>query len=299
MPEPHSPVERPDPGRFGPRPSELLVAPLPYAAGLFAGRRVLVSGAGSGIGLATAVLFARLGADLVICGRQPDKLAAAEQLLSGVGARVLAQPMSIRDPEAVVALHQAVEARFGGLDILVNNAGGQFPQPALDYTEKGWRAVIDTNLTGSWFMMQTAARNWVAAGTPGVIVNVIADIWRGMPQVAHTCAARAGVAYLSKSLAVEWAPHRIRVNCVAPGMIETSGFAVYPPEASAEFANSNPMKRCGTPWEIAQSIAYLAGPMAEFVTGEILTVDGGQQMWGDVWPHHRPDHYKPAEYRSD
>lgn len=284
----------PEKAAFGPTPEDLISAPLVYAPDLFAGKRVLVSGAGSGIGMAVAVLFARLGADLVICGRDAGKLAAAEAILTGLGAQVLAQAMTIRDLEAVKALHEAAKARFGGIDILVNNAGGQFPQPALDFSEKGWRAVIDTNLTGSWFMMQTAARNWVEAGQPGSIVNIIADVWRGMPQVAHTCAARAGVAFLSKSVAVEWAPNNIRVNCVAPGMIETSGFRVYPPEASAQFAGSNPMKRCGSPWDIANSVAYLAGPAGEFMTGEVVTVDGGQQMWGDVWPHHKPDYFKPA-----
>lgn len=282
-----------NPTQFGPSMDDLAVAPLAYAADLFAGKVVLVSGAGSGIGLAIATLFARTGASLVICGRKADKLDVARTFLEGLGAKVTAVPMSIRDPDAVDQLID-VAAGQGGLDILVNNAGGQFPKDALEIPIKGWNAVVDTNLNGTWYMMQTAARRWVKDGRGGTIVNIVADIWRGMPQVAHTCAARAGVIYLSKSVAVEWAPHGIRVNCVAPGMVETTGFGVYPPEASARFAESNPMRRCGSPWDIAGATAYLAGPTGAFVTGEVITVDGGQQMWGDVWPYGEPAYFRKS-----
>lgn len=282
-----------NPTYFGPSLTDLAVAPLAFASDLFAGQVVLVSGAGSGIGLAIATLFARTGASLVICGRKADKLDTAREFLEGLGAKVTAIPMSIRDPEAVERLIDAASGQ-GGLDILVNNAGGQFPKDALDIPVKGWNAVVDTNLNGTWYMMQAAARRWVKDGRGGTIVNIVADIWRGMPQVAHTCAARAGVIYLSKSVAVEWAPHGIRVNCVAPGMIETTGFAVYPPEAAARFGESNPMRRCGSPWDIAGAAAYLAGPTGAFVTGEVITVDGGQQMWGDVWPNGEPAYFRQA-----
>jgi citronellol/citronellal dehydrogenase len=281
---------------FGPTPEELASAPMAFALDLFAGKTVLVSGAGSGIGLAIATLFARLGASLVICGRDPTKLDSAKGFLAGLGAEVTAVMMSIRDPDAVTRLMDVAWER-GGLDILVNNAGGQFPQDALDISVKGWNAVIDTNLNGTWYMMQAAARSWVQHARQGTIVNIVADVWRGMPQVSHTCAARAGVIYLSKTVATEWAPHGIRVNCVAPGMIETTGFGVYPPEASARFPRSNPMLRCGSPWDIAGSVAYLAGPTGSFLTGEVITVDGGQQMWGDVWAVGEPDYFQEQRVR--
>ena len=268
--------------------------PTVFADRLFSGKVVMVTGAGGGLGLAIATLFARLGADLAINGRNPEKLEDAAEFLRGFGGRVLARPMTIRDPGQVQDFVDAVGTHFGGLDILVNNAGGQFPQPALDYTPKGWNAVIDTNLNGTWWMMQAAARNWVKAGRPGAIVSIVADIWRGMPGIAHSCAARAGVIYLSKSIAVEWAPHEIRVNCVAPGCCESTGFANYPEEGAATFAESNPMRHAGDEWDVAEAVVYLAAPSGKFITGEVLTVDGGQQLWGDPWPTGRPDYFRIA-----
>ncbi|MEP2829253.1 MULTISPECIES: SDR family oxidoreductase [Alphaproteobacteria] len=259
----------------------------------FSGKTVVVSGGGSGFGKAIACLLARLGANVAICGRNEEKLAATVPLLESIGAQVFSRPLTIRDPDQVDGFIEAVWDKFGALDLLVNNAGGQFPQMALDFKVKGWNAVIDTNLNGTWYMMQSAARQWVDRKTPGSIVNIIADIWRGMPGIAHTCAARAGVAYLSKSVAVEWAPHRIRVNCVAPGVCETSGFVQYPPEGLKTYPGANPMLRVGDAHDIAEAVVYLASPGAKFITGEVLTVDGGEQLWGDPWPPGRPDYFEP------
>lgn len=277
---------------FGSSHEDLKDWPTVFAPGLFAGRTVVVTGAGGGLGLAIAALFARLGATLAINGRDPDKLEGAAGFLRSLGGRVLARPMTIRDPDQVDEFVAWVNAETGGIDVLVNNAGGQFPQAALDFSRKGWNAVIDTNLNGTWWMIQSVARAWVDARRPGSVVSIVADIWRGMPGIAHTCAARAGVIYLSKTLAVEWAPHRIRVNCVAPGCCESTGFARYPAEGSATFAEANPMRRPGDEWDVAEAVAYLAAPSAKFITGEVLTVDGGQQLWGDPWPTGRPDHFR-------
>lgn len=268
--------------------------PSVFAPDLFKGQVALVSGAGGGLGRAIATLFVRHGADLAICGRNPEKLEEAAAFLRSFGGRVLAHPMTIRDPEAVDGFIAAVHDEYGGLDFLVNNAGGQFPQSALDFTVKGWNAVIDTNLNGTWWMMQAAARKWVETGRPGNIINIVASIWRGMPGIAHTAAARAGVIYLSKTVAVEWAPQSVRVNCVAPGCCESTGFANYPPEGAATFKESNPMLCSGDEWDVAQGVAYLAAPSGKFVTGEVLMIDGGQQMWGDPWPTGRPDYFKIA-----
>lgn len=288
---------RPDPNdpsrpKRGLQPDDLAARDTIFRPDLLAGQVLLISGGGSGMGRAAATLAARLGADVAICGRNEEKLAATRDHIAAVTGRdVLVQPMSIRDPEAVDGLMDAVWSRFGRIDTLVNNAGGQFPQDAIDFSRKGWLAVIDTNLNGSWWMMQAAATRWRDAGAPGNIVNIVANVERGMPQAAHTCAARAGVIYLSKTLSTEWAPHHIRVNCIGPGVIETEGFGVYPEEALKRFHKANPMKSRGDAWDVAEMIAYLASPAARFVNGDLLVIDGGQAQWGVVWPGGMPDYF--------
>ncbi|HUT51255.1 MAG TPA: SDR family oxidoreductase [Alphaproteobacteria bacterium] len=280
---------------YGFTDDELAALATVYAPDLFRDKVVVVSGAGTGIGRGIAFLFARLGAKLAICGRRHELLDELAASLQRYSTQCFTAAMSIRDPDAVEDFLARTEDALGPLDILVNNAGGQFPQNALDFTVKGWNAVIDTNLNGTWYMMQTAAKRWRDEKRPGVIVNVIADFWRGMPQIAHTCAARAGVAYLSKSVAVEWAPLDIRVNCVAPGAIETTAFAYYPPEGSATFPHANPRFTVGDVNDIAEACVYLAAPSGKFITGEVLTVDGGQQLWGAMWPAGKPDAFKIPE----
>ena len=277
---------------FGFTDDQLATLTTVFRDDLFAGKTVIVSGAGSGLGKAIAMLFARLGARLAICGRNEEKLEDARALFRRHTDTVLARAMTIRDPAAVEGLIASTCERFGQLDVLVNNAGGQFPQAAIDFSDKGWHAVIDTNLNGSWYMMQSAAQRWRDEGVGGNIVNVVATVERGMPQVAHTCAARAGVIYLSKTVSTEWAPLGIRVNCIAPGSVETEGFEVYPPEASAAFKNTNPMRRLGDAYDIAEAVVYLSAPSGKFITGEVLTVDGGHTQWGDVWPAGIPEDFK-------
>ena len=278
---------------FGLTNAQLTTMPTVYRDDLLAGKVMLVSGGSSGIGKATAFLAARLGAEVVICGRTNDKLdLVRDSIASATGRQIMTVPMSIREPDAVEAMLDAVWDRFGKLDCVVNNAGGQFPQDAIDFSRKGWLAVIDLNLNGSWWMMQEAAKRWRDKGQSGGIINIVANVERGMPQAAHSCAARAGVIYLSKTLATEWAPHGIRVNCIAPGTIETEGFAIYPPDALARFHEANPMKRLGNGWDVAEGVVYLAADSGNFVTGEVITIDGGMAQWGVVWPGGMPDYFK-------
>ena len=272
----------------GPTDAQLATGPLTFRDGLLDGQVALISGAGRGIGKAIAYQFARLGAKVAICGRNPERLDATAAGLRTLGADVLALPLTIRDPEAVGRLFDAVYDRFGKVDVLVNNAGGQYPQAAIDFSVKGWNAVIDTNLNGTWYMMQTAAQRWRDTGTKGSIANIVAVVWRGMPGIAHTCAARAGVIYLSKTVAIEWAPLGIRVNCVAPGIIATEGMQVYPDEARREFPKSNLMGRFGEVRDVADAVTYLSGPSGAFVTGEVMVVDGGNQIWGQQWTIPQP-----------
>lgn len=278
--------------RWGWTDEQLATAPTVYAPELFAGKTVLVSGAGTGIGKGIAFLLARLGADLVLCGRRAELLEQTRQGLQRFGGQVLTLPLNIREPERVAEAMDRVWETFGKLDVLVNNAGGQFPRPAIDLTVNGWNAVIDTNLNGTWTMMQSAARYWRDHGQSGNIVNIVLVVERGTPGAAHTGAARAGVIALSKTVAVEWAPLGIRVNCIAPGTIETDAFRYYPPEASANFHLSNPMKHTGDVQDIAEAVAYLAAPSGKFITGEVLAVDGGLRMWGECWVTAKPDYFK-------
>ena len=283
-----------EPRDWGYTDEELARQPTVFRPDLLKGKVYLVSGGGSGMGRGMAYLLARLGADVMICGRRADKL---EQTANGirqhVGREIATHAMTIRDPEQVESLIATTFERFGRLDSLVNNGGGQFPQSAIDFSVKGWNAVIDTNLNGTWYMMQAAARQWRDRDAPGNIVNIVATIERGMPQVAHTCAARAGVIYLTKTVATEWAPLNIRVNCVAPGSIATEGLNVYPDGAAEKFANTNPMKRFGDVFDVAEAVVYLTADSGKFVTGEVLVVDGGHSAWGDTeWPGGKPDYFK-------
>ena len=263
------------------------------AAGLLEGKVVLVSGGGSGIGRATAWLAARLGARVVVGGRTAAKLDAVSAAIQARGLACAGETMDIRKRDTVEALFDRIGASHGGIDILVNCAGGQFPQPAIDYSAKGWRAVIETNLDGTFHMMQCAAQRWREQGRGGGIVNVVVSP-RGLHHVAHSCAARAGVMAFSDAVAVEWAPLGIRVNCVAPGAIRSEGWKVYSEEVSRRYHNTNPMRQVGEPWDIAEACLYLAGPSGRFITGDTIQVTGGGHLWGETWTTEKPDHFVEA-----
>ena len=277
---------------FGPGDAELAVQRTVFAPDAMRDQVVVVSGGAGGIGRAIAWLFARLGAHVVVVGRDRAKLDTLVAAISGHRLQASAHAVDIREPDAVHALFDTIWTQHGRVDGLINSAGGQFPQAAIDFSVKGWNAVITTNLTGTWYMMQAAAQRWRDHKHPGSIVNVVVVTTHGLYGVAHSVAARAGVIGLSRSVAVEWAPLNIRVNCVAPGAIETEGWRVYTPEARAAYPRSNPMMRAGSPWDIAEACAYLAGPSGGFVTGETLTVDGGGQLWGETWTTGKPDYFR-------
>ena len=270
----------------------LAVAPLYLAERLFDGKAVIVSGGGSGIGKAIAWTYARLGARVTICGRNAERLETAQRGLAGAGFDVAAIPTDIRDENQIDALFNAVEATHGALDILINNAGGQFPMDAIDIRPKGWRAVIENNLTGTWLMMQRAAQGWRDRDRGGIIVNVAAAVERGVPGIIHTSAARAGIINAARTAAVEWAPLGIRVNTVAPGTINSGGLRVYPDEARRIFHLANPQKTLGDPWDLAQMVAIMASDASRFMTGSTVTVDGGGALWGDLFTNGRSDYFE-------
>ena len=274
--------------------AELAVQATVFADGLLRGQTVLVSGAGSGMGRATAWLAARLGARVIVCGRTAAKLAAVVDAINAVeGLEAHAQVVDIRRRESVDEAFATVTRRFGAIDILVNSAGGQFPQASIDYSEKGWNAVINTNLNGTWHMMHVAAQTWREQGRGGSIVNIVV-VNQNLHGVAHTSAARAGVMAFSQKASVEWAPLGIRVNCIAPGAIETEGWAVYSETTRARYPKTNPMMRAGSPWEIAEACIFLGGPGGRFINGVVLEVDGGGQHWGEIWTTGKPEYFAAA-----
>ena len=270
---------------------DLATHPTVYAADALKDQVALISGGAGGIGRAVAWLFARLGAHVVLAGRDRAKLDLLVGDLTGHGLKASAHAVDVREPEAVAALFDTVWDEHGRLDILVNSAGGQFPQAAIDFSIKGWNAVINTNLNGTWYMMQAAAQRWRARKQAGSIVNIVVVTTHGLYGIAHTIAARSGVIGLSRAVAVEWAPLDIRVNCVAPGLIETRGWEVYSPEARAAYPRANPMMRVGSPWDIAEACAYLSAASGNYITGETLTVDGGGQHWGETWTTGKPAYF--------
>ena len=270
---------------------ELCLLPIAYRDGLFDGQVVLITGAAGGIGTAMAALFGRLGATIVGCGRTEESLDRLAGQLASIDVECSMIPMTIRDPDQVTALIDEVHDRHGRIDHVVNNAGGQFSAPALDISPKGWHAVVETNLYGTWYMMQAAARRWVADQTPGNIINISTIQGRASVGIPHTAASRAGGVALTRSLSVEWAPHRIRVNSIAVGVIASEGLQHYPAEARASFGH-NPMRHLGDVWDVAQGAAYLAGPTGAFVTGTHLEITGGEHVWGEYWPLGKPDYFK-------
>ena len=276
---------------FGLDDEALAVHPTIYSPTAYAGKTVLISGGAGGIGRATAWLLGRCGARLILAGRNRDKLDGAIAALSAKGLAVTGHTVDIREPDSVAELYGKLQEE-GGFDVLINSAGGQFPQAAIDFSVKGWNTVVNTNLNGTWYMMQGAARAWRDSGRAGSIITIVVVTARGLHGVAHTIAARSGVVGLTRALAVEWAPLNIRVNCIAPGVIETPGWKVYDPKALEAYPHSNPMMRNGSTWEVAEACAYLAGPGAGYVTGEVLNVAGGSQLWGETWTIEKPDYFK-------
>jgi NAD(P)-dependent dehydrogenase (short-subunit alcohol dehydrogenase family) len=268
-----------------------------FRGDLFRDHVAIVTGGGSGIGLVTARELAALGARVAICGRTVEKIDAGIAALRADGAAddaIHGGRCDIREPDSIDAFVDAVLAKWGRVDVLVNNAGGQFPGPAVSISPRGFEAVVRNNLLGTFNVARAVAIKAMLPQKRGRIVNVTAMVVRGFPGMSHTGAARAGVENLTRSLAVEWAEHGVRVNAVAPGNnIRSSGTAQYGDEMMEIARRATPLKRLGQPDEIARVIVFLASAANDFVTGQVWGVDGGQPLWGDIWPIGEPG--APAE----
>jgi len=249
-----------------------------FSANLLTGQVALVSGGGSGIGRATALQLARCGAQVVVMGRREEPLLQTCELMAEEGYQGVALTGDTREIEQIDTVLTAIDEQFGQLDLLVNNAGGQFISAAKDISPKGFEAVIRNNLIATWNMTKLVADRFMF-DRGGQIICITAAVKAGFAGFAHTAAARSGVASLIRTLAVEWAEHGIRLNCVAPGTIETSGMGQYPiPADQWGNCDRNLLGRMGEPNDIANMVVYLASPMARFITGEEFYVDGGETL---------------------
>ena len=268
-----------------------------FSPGLFKGQVVIVTGGGSGIGRCTAHELAALGAHVALIGRTQAKLDAVKAEIEEDGGAASIHPCDIRDEAAVIQTIDAVLQAQGRIDGLVNNAGGQYRTAMKTISTKGFEAVVRNNLTGGFIFMRETYLRWMEAHG-GAIVNIIADIWHGWPDYAHSGAARGGMLTLSESAACEWAVSGVRVNCVAPGGIASSGFDTYTPEAQAkilEYPPRVPLQRYGTEAELSSAIVYLLSPAAAYVTGTCLRVDGGAPNARATWTLQAHQRSKPFE----
>ena len=259
---------------------------------LFANKVALITGGGTGIGLRTARELASLGATVILASRKIDNLIKAANLINNEGGKAIPIACDIREEESIKKCVEQAVNEAGTIDFLVNNGGGQFPSNAELINRKGWNAVIETNLTGTFFISQEVF-NKVFKNKGGAIVSVLADMRNGFPLLSHTGAARAGVENLTKSLANEWGKYGVRINAIAPGTIHSSGLDNYAPEFREHiFKNvikNNQTYRLGTEAEVAASILFLLSPAASYITGVTLAVDGGESIYSPIVPPSKND----------
>lgn len=253
---------------------------------LFQQKTIVVTGGGSGIGRCSAHELASLGANVIIVGRNEDKLTKTVDEIQTDGGSAKYLCCDIRQEELVKATVEKIIEQQGSIDGLVNNAGGQFPAPLSQISQKGFETVVRTNLVGG-FLMAREVFTQSMAKTGGAIVNIVADMWKGMPIMGHSGAARAGMVNLTKTAAVEWASADVRVNAVAPGWIASSGFDHYDGRFKSllpKLTKAVPLQRLGTESEVSAAIVFLLSEAAAFINGETLSVDGAAPLSTIMWP---------------
>ena len=266
-----------------------------FKANLFEDQIFIVTGGGSGIGRCTAHELAALGARVALVGRKLEKVEAVKAEILEDGNIASAHVCDIREEESVKTTVKAIIAEHGGLNGVVINAGGQFASPLAGINQKGWETVVRTNLTGG-FLMAREAYTQALSKTGGAMVNIVADMWGGMPGMGHSGAARAGMVNFTQTAAVEWAASGVRVNAVAPGWVASSGMDNYPETMKQwirSLGDNVPLKRMGTESEISAAICFLLSPGAAFINGDCLRIDGGASQGGRVWPFPKAKNNEP------
>ena len=255
-----------------------------FQPGLLDGQVAIVSGGGSGLGRASALELAALGAEVVVCGRRPEPL--EQTAAKADGGRVEARACDIREEDQVEALVDAVLDRHGRIDLLVNNAGGQYMTPAEDITPKGFRTVMRLNVEGTWLMTHAVAtKAMVPESRGGKIVNVTLSPHHGLPGMAHSSAARAAVENLTRVLSIEWARFNVKLTALAAGHFATDTLMTkYPKPVVEGVAGTVPLGRLGNEEEFAWLVAYLASPAGDYLSGAVLTIDGARDNWFGAWP---------------
>ncbi|MDQ6732040.1 MAG: SDR family oxidoreductase [Actinomycetota bacterium] len=250
---------------------------------LLDGQVALVSGGGTGLGQSIAVELAGLGAAVEICGRRAEPLLQTTGL--SADGRITATVCDIREEDEVAGLVHGVLERHGRIDLLVNNAGGQFLAAAEDITPKGFRTVQRLNVEGTWLMTHAVATRAMIPAGAGKVVSITLSPHQGLPGMAHSSAARAAVENLMRVLSIEWARHQIKLNAIAAGQFGTETLYTKCPQPIVDaLASTIPLGRLGRPEEIAWLVAWLASPAGDFVSGAVLTMDGGRDNWHGGWP---------------
>jgi NAD(P)-dependent dehydrogenase (short-subunit alcohol dehydrogenase family) len=249
----------------------------------FAGQVVLITGGGSGVGLAMARGFARCGADVAIAGRNPDKLDGAAIALRALGTRVLPISLDVRQPDAVRSAYDRIEAELGPVAVLANNAGANFPATADRISPNGWRAIMQIALDGTFYCAQEFHRRRVAAGLSGAVLNNLANYaWTGLPGDAHSSAAKAAAMNLTMTLATEWAGQGIRVNGLVIGTYPHPGVVHVDASIDGARGRSIPAGRALREQELGWIAAFLCSRFAGYMTGASLAIDGGDWLRRDV-----------------
>jgi NAD(P)-dependent dehydrogenase (short-subunit alcohol dehydrogenase family) len=247
----------------------------------FAGQVVVVTGGGTGLGRAMAVEFARAGAAVAVASRDQDHRDNGVRAVEEAGGKATATPLDVRDADAVAAMFGQVEKDLGPADVLINNAAGNFPVQAVRMSPNAWCSVVDIVLNGTFLCSTEFARRAMARGAPGAVLNIGATyVWTGGPGTAHSAAAKAAVTNLTQSLAVEWAPHGIRVNCLAPGRFPHDDLpkALLARQDPAADAKRIPAGRVGQLHELAWAATYMCSPYAAYLSGHTLVLDGANWL---------------------